>query len=259
MTDKPIPFSAPMVRALLDGTKTQTRRIVKLPVKGEYIRQDMGGWKACTIGGAGVTDSAGNAVLEQPCIWNQTTGTVIRPTYSIGDRLWVRESYFQRGNWQPVLGVTTKGGRQKWAFAPVDDSISFEAPAEYRKGRHSAAPETFAWHKRLGRFMPRWASRLTLTVTDVRVERLQDCSEADAEAEGVERVDYQGAQAWKSYETYPDGSRHPHSSVPNRLARISYRELWNSINGAGAWEQNPWVVALTFTVEQRNIDAGKAS
>jgi hypothetical protein len=107
--------------------------------------------------------------------------------------------------------------------------------------------------------MPRWASRLTLTVTDVRVERLQDCSEADAEAEGVERVDYQGAQAWKSYETYPDGSRHPHSSVPNRLARISYRELWNSINGAGAWEQNPWVVALTFTVEQRNIDAGKAS
>ena len=256
-----MPFTAPMVRALLDGTKTQTRRILK-PCFGLGEPQNLAecGIDADTYSGKANDPKSWGWPCGEDGIndmsladWPYTSG------YAIGDRLWVRESCFQRGNWQPILGVTTKGGRQKWAFVPVDDSISFESPAEYRKGRHSANPETVAWHKRLGRFMPRYASRLTLTVTDVRVERLQDISEADAQAEGVERVYYQGAQAWKSYKTYPDGSRHPHSSAPNRLASISYGELWNSINGAGAWEQNPWVVALTFTVEQRNIDAGKAS
>ncbi len=82
-------------------------------------------------------------------------------------------------------------------------------------------------------FMPRWASRLTLTVTDVRVQRLQDISEEDAWAEGIT------AYGTTRYE---------------REGRDLYALLWNSINGAGAWNNNPWVVALSFTVRKGNID-----
>jgi hypothetical protein len=106
--------------------------------------------------------------------------------------------------------------------------------------------------------MPRWASRLTLTVTDVRVERLQDCSEDDAIAEGIEPVLCEPLAGWRSYEvihTGPHkGKAHPHSLVPNAEAVTSYRELWDSINGPGAWDANPWVTAISFSCEMRNID-----
>src|SRR5690606_34593004 len=117
---------------------------------------------------------------------------------------------------------------------------------------------------RVSIFMPRWASRLTLTVTDVRVERLQDCSEEDAIAEGVETDLWDMAPVARDY-SRPDGHfvgwdigiLPPNTSVDaDRVGRESYRTLWDSINGAGAWEANPWVVAVTFTVEQRNIDRG---
>lgn len=94
--------------------------------------------------------------------------------------------------------------------------------------------------------MPRWASRLTLTVTDVRVERLQDISEADAIAEGC------------PVSTMPGTIGHPLCPVGfNEMGTPIYwfRELWNSINGPDAWDANPWVVALTFDVARRNIDA----
>ncbi len=83
--------------------------------------------------------------------------------------------------------------------------------------------------------MPRWASRLTLTVTDVRVQRLQEISEADAEVEGVELA------------VFPDW--------PVTTFRGAYRGLWESLHGPGAWAENPWVAAITFTIECRNIDA----
>ena len=88
--------------------------------------------------------------------------------------------------------------------------------------------------------MPRWASRLTLTVTDVRVQRLQDISEADAVAEGCDAV---LALTIKR----PNGA---HPGNP----RECYCDLWNSLHGHGAWDANPWVVAVTFTVQRGNID-----
>ena len=95
--------------------------------------------------------------------------------------------------------------------------------------------------------MPRWASRLTLTVTDVRVERLQDISEADAIAEGCAPLSHPMGRAdllW--HEIGPDQWQ-----APSRW----YRTLWDSINGAGAWADNPWVVAVSFDVREGNIDA----
>jgi hypothetical protein len=219
-----------MVRALIDGRKTQTRRA--LNPQPYQLESRSGYWNASgAVGGRIVTsDRALLDLYRKP---------------EPGDRLYVGERYYQLSHWEPVEGQLSKGGRQKWAFTPDTDQILFDAPAgeTVRLGRHHKDASTVAWHKRLGRFMAKKHSRLTLIVTDVRVERLQDISEADAIAEGVERAPKNDGW-WKSQTS---GQLCP-------TARDAYGDLWNSINGAGAWEANPWVVAYTFTVHRGNID-----
>lgn len=219
-----------MVQALLDGRKSQTRRLcawANNPVS-PYLSYIV----AC----------------DEPGWFGDEEGEVqFFAGYAPGDRLWVRESYYQRGHWEPVAGARTKGGRQKWAFVPTGP-ISFDEPAEYRKGRHHNDPATVAWHKRLGRFMPRSLSRLTLTVTDVCVKRLQDISEADAIAEGI--IEYEPTMEDPAEFSWQDGG-----DIWDD-ARSAYAALWDNINGPGAWEANPWVVAVSFKVSQGNINAG---
>jgi len=174
--DIPILFSAPMVRALLAGTKTQTRRLLK-PQPAEDI---------------------GLTLAENP----------IR--FAAGDRLWVREA---------------------WRVPAQDDQVKPRDLIPQIAGYEADCGTGFisaTGRLRPGMFMPRWASRLTLHVTEVRVQRLQDISADDAEAEGVD------------------------CSGP--VAINCYRDLWNQINGAGSWDANPWVVAVSFTVERANID-----
>lgn len=271
MTDRPILFSAPMVQALLAGSKTQTRRALNLPTKScsgapIYEHPKMGGWEATTNGGAGVFRIGKNgerlATRETVGIWHKTCGVCLDAPYQVGDRLYVREEYYQRGHWWEDATDLTAKGKPKWKFAAYDHDITFDAPTKFLKARSRSNPSEVRWYKRLGRFMPRRYSRLTLTVTDVRVERLQDCSEADAIAEGIERghhPDTGESCGWKSYEIIHSG-RHkgqpnPHAIVPNKSPVTSYAELWDSINGPGAWEANPWVVAVSFDVRQGNIDA----
>lgn len=225
MTDRPILFSAPMVRALLAGTKTQTRRVIK--PRGENSLFAPGMWADSYV------LNPGNAEWRAREI-----------SFTVGDRLWVREQYYQFGHWEPVIGAKTKGGQQKWAFVGVDQMVTFEQPAECLASRNKAFPGLPRWYKRLGRFMPRRYSRLTLTVTDVRVERLQDISEADAIAEGIEPAAL--ANHWRDYGPDP---------LPWASPVESYRSLWDSINGPSAWDANPWVVAVSFDVLQGNIDA----
>ena len=95
--------------------------------------------------------------------------------------------------------------------------------------------------------MPRWASRLTLELTDVRVERLQDISEQDAVAEGIERCAI-GGRAWRIYSK----SALPNEGYPN--PRDSYESLWQSINSRSSWDANPWVWVLAFNVHHGNVD-----
>lgn len=122
-----------------------------------------------------------------------------------------------------------------------------------------------AWHKRLGRFMPKKHSRLTLIVTDVRVERLQAISEADALAEGVPADDDYAGSFAKEYCDRCGGSG-VHGAFGEgygvievdcaecETPKLRYRNLWNHINGPGAWEANQWVVAISFTVHGGNIN-----
>jgi hypothetical protein len=225
MRERPILFSGPMVRALLDGRKTQTRRTVKLPTEGEYIRPDMGGWSPSTIGG---DDQHGRSVPEHVCLWNQTTGTTLACPYGVpGDRLWVKETHAI----VPRTAYAMSDGVQQ-TLKPGDD--------------HDAAVYAAGWERsKPGRWrpsihMPRWASRLTLEITEVRVERLQDISDRgqpnDCIAEGVFADDFEGKAS--------DWLERGFSSIE----KARFHDLWTSINGPGSWDANPWVWAVSFNV-----------
>lgn len=235
MADKGIIFSAAMVRALLDGRKTQTRRLAKPRLSAPSLLN--GEWADSYV------LDPGNAEWLARDI-----------PFAVGDRLYVREAYYQFGHWVPVEGQLTKGGRQKWAFVGVASMVQFDAPeGAFASARHRDHPLVPCWHKRLGRFMPRGLSRMWLAVTDVRVQRLQECSETDAIAEGIEGFACVGGTAWRDYGG-GDGFNVRDSGAP---AKRSYATLWSSLHTAEGerWQDNPWIVAVSFEVRQGNIEA----
>jgi hypothetical protein len=203
-----------MVRALLDGRKTQTRRIFKGAEKNEN-----GLWHVFGSGGGVI------GVAEED-VGNEAVGYL---PIQVGDRLWVREAWRTLQKWDDL---------KPSHLADDASKITYEADPENRN-------KVWAFGKlRPSMFMPRFASRLTLTVTEVRVERLQDISEEDARAEGCP-VTWDG----KPYDPPP-----PEVDSWQGYGRYSFCLLWSKINGPGSWDANPWVAAYTFTVERRNID-----
>ncbi|HLY89071.1 MAG TPA: hypothetical protein VKQ27_08810 [Acetobacteraceae bacterium] len=239
-----------MVRALLAGRKTQTRRLLSrarvfatperpaFTLAAEHMARALQGASGFRhLDGTGWFWEADAFEWQAPA---ERTGWMANIGYAAGDRLYVRESYYQQGHWEQAAGVVTKGGRPKWKFVPDDDAIRFDPPIAFRKARHSADPGTTAWHRRLARFMPRSASRLTLIVEDVRVEQLQLISEADAQAEGVDRLVWDGDGGWYA----SDAGTH----------YCGFAGIWQHLHGAESWDANPFVVPVTFRVERGNID-----
>ena len=216
MSDRPILFSAPMVRALLDGRKTQTRRVLKRPTWAQTE-----GWPERIMDEQELDGLLWWFARETGCL-------SLLPIPQPGDRLWVRESWQSNGlNW----------GKQ------IKDMRLGAGPIHYM------ATDKGEWQSYWGGWkpsihMPRWASRLTLTVTDVRVQRVQDISGTDSMAEGVE---CHTCAAMKQSACNGKGC---FASV------CDFRNLWDSINakrGYG-WDVNPWVCAITFDVHKCNID-----
>lgn len=205
MKERPILFSAPMVRARLAGTKTQTRRVVALPRKREsFVLLDYGnGWWPYE------SDDGENELCDDGMEHPYTC-----PYGQPGDRLWVREA------WRTVAESDAMPPRD---LTPAH-RIWYEADEPHQPGFGKL---------RHGMFMPRWASRILLEVTSVRVERLQDISEADALAEGVTRSD--------DSQIYVVEAR-----CHGLNAREAYANLWAQINGPGSVEDNPWVWVVEF-------------
>ena len=191
MKERPILFSAPMVLALLAGTKTQTRRGVKPQT-------------------AIMTDEMARAFgVQPPPVEN--SAVVSCPYGAVGDRLWVKETWKADQIWD--------------GHRPLD--IHEGEAVLYTADEHATRIVPFGWGRgRPSIFMRRWMSRLTLELTSVRVERLNDISEEDAQAEGVIGLYVQKDEA------------------PSRVR--AYRDLWESLNGAGSWAANPWVWVLSF-------------
>ena len=231
MKERPILFNAPMVRAILDGRKTVTRRIVK-PVKfypdfGCAVGQVGGVWRYGSPAALGLRERGDHwsvvlkgDVLQRMCTseaygWGAGAGC---PYGVPGDQLWVRETF-----------ARIDGQTRPW--------IETDYQATYTHGDRLG--DTLGIKKRWtpSIHMPRHASRITLEVTGVRVETLQDISEADAVAEGCKPI---------RPELVQDGL----IVRPGRSAVEEFRLVWEQIHGGGSWEKNPFVWVVTF----RRID-----
>lgn len=208
MTEHPILFSAPMVRAILDGRKTVTRRVIKANYQSIEERDDGSSWPW--------REDLDHAEDHwYPCPYGKP-----------GDTLWVREATVRvegHGYSGPVY-VESDDGRVclEWGLAPDPDDCT-EVEAHELRIRPSI-------------YMPRAYCRITLRITGLRVEKLRDISEADAMAEGIahQRDDGFGL---------PDGSYHDAVDP-----RVSFQRLWDSLNakrGVG-WDTNPWVWVISF-------------
>ncbi len=227
MTDKPILFSAPMIRALLAGTKTQTRRMSGLA----DVNENPDAWSLHNVGPLGYMAKPSakgkfGATFESRQIEPGALHVCPqRLPIAPGDRLWVKETWSHTGS-----GVWTTQD----TLRALDGGVIYRADDD-KPG--------VGWFPSI--FMFKQFSRLTLTVTDVRVQRLQDITYPDVLAEGIESTDI-----WKRRQAACLERNEECGSV----CRDSFQELWDSINGPDAWDQNPWVAAYSFDVHRCNID-----
>lgn len=233
MKERPILFSGEMVRALLEGRKTQTRRVVK-PTK----------------------DRNGSGCELAPC---EIAGEINNGDYHLcpygqpGDRLWVRENFLQL------------------MHGPVTDG-EIKYRADLHPSETGSQPnDGWWWKSRPSIHMPRWASRILLEIISARVERLQEISEADAKAEGAFFTDY-GRQCFHKgaprdavkcpapddhhpqREGWSMASTESHEQCLSS-ARMAFANLWEKINGPDSWDANPWV----WVVEFKWVESGSAA
>lgn len=227
MKERPILFSGPMVRAILDGRKTQTRRVIKNT--GTYAIEDHHGAEIA---------KRERAALSTNC-----------PYGALGDRLWVRENfsgpYCMTGSppkeWPLIVG-----------HERILPDIHYWADGDLEHG---------GWTKpKPSIHMPRWASRINLEITGIRVERLQDIGGEDAQAEGIEPLDFERYDDDYDWSVCPKcGGTLLHNGPGANLGVIydidcatcdthkkRYHHLWESINGPGSWDANPWVWVVEF-------------
>lgn len=213
MAERPILFSAQMVKAILQGEKTQTRRVLKAE------------WLSSAYSFVHLKKSLGFPASEGFMWAGFVANYSLSPCYlkcpygMVGDQLWVREAY-------------------RFGQAPADEPG--QGIAMYTDGSHQCHPTLDpkrltwcrAWKKRPSIHMPRWASRITLEITDIRVEKLQAISEEDARREGV--------ASWSD-------------TIGGTVYKPEFQTLWDQINaerGYG-WDKNPWVWAISFGVIEK--------
>lgn len=250
MKERGILFSGPMVRAILDGTKTQSRRVMRpqpgLPVSRFRLvslvpdgKPGYPEWQA--------EDIHSQLVNAFPHGTDSVKSEIGCPYGVPGDRLWVRETW-QYADWteegQPYVRYASDGAVLFHEYAGKGEEL-VDVWADLSDPRNVAVDGKAAdrrWRPSI--HMPRWASRITLEVTEVRVQRLQEISEEDALAEGS-----CSRHIGSPHPPWYGGSLAPNSYVAS--ARMCFAGAWNSINAARAgrgrgWESNPWVWAITF-------------
>jgi hypothetical protein len=253
MKERGILFSDDMVRAILDDRKTQTRRIAKLPPWTAWASVDPGG----TIFGPGPYLKAhrGEPVPDD-------VGAMERvhcPYGTVGDRLWVRETFqffYAPGSGGAFPATCMKDANAIRYRATPDRVVAY--PTSVKAWEDTPNPKSeHGWRPSI--FMPRWASRITVEIAEVRVQRLGDISEEDAKAEGLGVITKDG-RLWKY--GIPDRDGLPGTDDDgwpwhewDKDPRVAYLRLWDKINGAGAAAANPWVWAITF----KRVDAAKAA
>ncbi|HED2548639.1 TPA: hypothetical protein R4Y91_000691 [Klebsiella pneumoniae] len=230
MKERGMIFNAEMVRALLDGRKTQTRR----PIKWKQTRFTEIGEREDGSKWPWSEDAEHACDFWHPC-----------PFGAVGDRIWVREAYRFPASLDDVsptgvgeMAVAT-GYRKPWAPTFYEFTGTF---SDGWKGFETTPKVSGAGKLRPSIHMPRWASRILLEITDVRVERLNAISQEDAQAEGMELT------GWRP--TYSD----PDSGGEVLTPYDNFAQLWESIYGEESWKANPWV----WVIEFKRVEGGAA-
>ncbi len=214
---RPILFSTPMVQALLDGSKTQTRRIIQVgkhPAVAGYNLGNDGLWYAY----------AHSPEIRQMYVTTFPYAGTKCPYGKVGDLLWVRETFYHDERCNP-------------SYSYKADNLEQDIIRE-----NQFLCNKLPWKPSI--HLPRWASRITLEILNIRVERLQDLSSGDAIAEGIKA---NGEFGYKDY----SGKGSNYCNAP----RPSYFSLWEKINGEGSVKNNPWVWVIEFKLHRANVDS----
>jgi hypothetical protein len=219
--ERPILFSGSMVKAILRGEKTQTRRVIAKFAATKPRYQGMGYRK--------ITEFQPSSTSGYDWIFRSARGSwndfrhdellSMCPYGIVGDRLWVRETWRSENENHPRVRICYRADMTSWGHA-----IHMETSEKLLEFPEPVYESRTPWKPSI--FMPRWASRLTLEITDVRIERLQDISHDDAKAEGAEPLE-SGNLTGNDY-------------------RGAFRQLWQAISGVKSWDANPFVWAVTF-------------
>lgn len=224
MKERPILMTPENAQKCHEGTKTQTRRIVKPqpPYGCEYCINGAMSHALCRS-------------IENHNIWVPPTGKSVDhrlacPYGQVGDRLWVREAWQEKA-W--TLTQLNSAGLLNAPMKPKETYLNEPIYAIHRGGYNYKIGDPGRWFPSI--HMPRWACRTVLEITDVRVERLQEINLEDCQSEGVRCESYTGPP----YCTWCSGHEAP-------CHRDAYKTLWESINGVGSWALNPWVWVLCF-------------
>ena len=247
MTERGMIFNAEMVRAILDGRKTQTRRIMKLQPKPSKSRPGDFWFSSKKLESmVHVSDLApGNSPIADYHLFIQEHCC---PFGAVGDRIWVREAFRVHSRATDVATLVYKASeRNSWTEqthrVPVTVCNKPATPEKWTPSLH----------------MPRWASRILLEITDVRVERLNAISEEDAQREGVHTEVWDQTVVARNYAARDEffqfwSEDMPHYVEMNQLYRSSFRSLWESIYGEESWKANPWV----WVIEFKRVEGGAA-
>ncbi|WP_154914040.1 ASCH domain-containing protein [Klebsiella grimontii] len=260
MKERGMIFNGEMVRALLDGRKTQTRRIVKgTDGAVKFCKEwNINGEEVFVV--LGEKDHTG---------MNPVLGAISCPLGAVGDRIYVRETWAILGNedgccidWEEKLCKADERSAAR----------IYRASCEQKPGNYGlwSIPDDADWkphtkdHQYEGAWrpsihMPRWASRILLEITDVRVERLNAISEEDAQREGVHAEVWDQTVVARNYAASDEffqfwSEDMPHFVEMNQLHQSSFRSLWESIYGEESWQANPWV----WVIEFKRVEGGAA-
>ncbi|HDU2745354.1 TPA: hypothetical protein RFC48_000655 [Klebsiella pneumoniae] len=244
MKERGMIFNAEMVRALLDGRKTQTRR----PIKWKQTRFTEIGEREDGSKWPWSEDAEHACDFWHPC-----------PFGAVGERIWVREAFRFPASLDDVsptgvgeMAVAT-GYRKPWAPTFYEFTGTF---SDGWKGFETPPKVSGAGKLRPSIHMPRWASRILLEITGVRVERLNAISPEDAESEGLERTNFTGFGDEPGLPSYPEPDVYfdPLKKQWKEYPPEAFAGLWESLYGEGSWQANPWV----WVIEFKRVEGGVA-
>lgn len=243
MNERPIIFNSEMVRAILDGRKTQTHRVMKPQPEPNPNEPGNHSWPCSSV--RSMVDVEGFLIND----YDSTIAPSFCPFGSLRDRLWVRETWADVNSAEgPALLYKADDEIRFWQdfceeFGPdfgAGPSMDYEKyPGDYTMwwtDLLNGAPD-HRWKPSI--YMPKWASRIKLLIKNIRVERLQDISKEDAIAEGIEPITQVESMRISGWKCYQGGAGYVNPVD-------AFKSFWESISGADSWGFNPWVWVIEF-------------